>query len=63
MPTTTSQCNNSKMTTCFVRKAGLLPKAVKKMSSVCTETNIPEKWLTFRQPMSRCNSEIGCFVT
>ena len=28
----TIQRNNSKMKTCFVRKAGLLPKAIKKMS-------------------------------
>ena len=56
----TMQFNNSKMTTCFVRKAGLLPKAIKKMSNACTKTNIPDKCLTFRQPMSRCNRDNLC---
>ena len=56
----TMQFNSSKMTTCFVRKADLLPKAIKKMSNVCTKTNIPDKWLTFRQPMSRCKRDNLC---
>ena len=56
----TMQFNNSKITACFVKKAGLLPKALKEMSNVCTKTNIPDKWVTFRQPMSRCNRENLC---
>ena len=47
------QFNNSKMTTCFVRKPGLLPKATKKISNVCSKTNIPhilsaDEWMQFR---------------
>ena len=56
----TIQFNNSKMATFFVRKAGLLPKAIKKMLNVCTKTNILNKLLTFWQPMSRCNQDNLC---
>ena len=56
----TMQFSNSKMMSCFVRKAGLLPKATKKMLDVGTKTNILDKWLTFWQPMSRCNQDNLC---
>ena len=48
----TMQFIDSKMTTYFVRKTGLLPKVIKKMSNVFRKTNTFDKWLTFRQPMS-----------
>ena len=39
----TMQFSNSKMMSCFVRKAGLLPKATKKMLDVGMKTNILDK--------------------
>ena len=56
----TIKFNNSKMATCIVRKAGLLPKAIEKLPNVCKKTNILNTWLTFWQPMSRCSQDNLC---
>lgn len=48
------------MATCFVKKTGLLLKAIRKLLNVCAKTNIRDKWLTFRQPMSQCIRENLC---